>query len=233
LLIPLVGPAGLTSISAINHLGVSETGENPDVSRCLSHSVSPKRKPVTEGRAYCRRCRVKLAKPTENQRSAFCCRGCYRLFYAGQCLVCEGSMKRNAGHQLVCSRPACKIEFRTLKRHGVLGGFYGSKTAVGHHPSPNVVRPSADPAKIGVSEDARAPREVRQVAGPRLSPEQLRLAILGSPLEQDRKLNRRHHLDAERVEIESAGCFEDTEWCEAISPDGVRCLVADATRSVP
>ena len=185
--------------------------------------------PVTEVRTYCRRCRVKLGEPTENQRSAFCCRGCYRLFYAGRCLVCEGLMKRNAGHQLVCSRPACKIEFRTLKRHGVLGGFYGPKTSIGHLPTGRVGMASADPIKQGVYEAGKTDRPCRIVAGPPLTRVQIRLVTVGAtsrncPFEQDRNLNSRR-------ELKASGSFVDSAWSEVISAEGVRCFVASRDRA--
>jgi hypothetical protein len=47
-------------------------------------------------RHYCRNqhCRTKLKLPVENERAAFCCRGCFERFYRRRCIVCE----RDLGH---------------------------------------------------------------------------------------------------------------------------------------
>ncbi|MGY3608350.1 MULTISPECIES: hypothetical protein [unclassified Bradyrhizobium] len=187
--------------------------------------------PVTEARTYCRRCRAKLAEPTENMRSSFCCRGCYRMFFAARCLVCEGTMKRNAGNQVVCSRPVCRTEFQSLKRHGVLGSFAGPKTAQVGRGSAQHRSASGITENTEGRERVESDRPCRIAAGSALTPVQLRLITVGAafgncPFEQDRKLNRRHWLDTERNEIEAGGYFEDTEWRAAASSDAVGCFVA-------
>ena len=169
---------------------------------------------IIAARTRCRRCSAKLAQPTENPLSAFCCKGCVRLHYRAKCVICAG---RKSGKGLACNHPSCRSELAAKKRHDALGMVWGTGRAkLG----------SADAAKIGVSEDARPPRGGRQVAGPQLSPKDLCLATLGKPFEQCRKLNRRHWFDAERAEIEASGSFVDTAWREMISPDGVGCFVA-------
>src|SRR5262249_45752891 len=42
-------------------------------------------------RHYCRNlhCRSKLKAPVENERDAFCTRGCFEIFYRTRCRVCE------------------------------------------------------------------------------------------------------------------------------------------------
>jgi hypothetical protein len=166
---------------------------------------------MSEARSRCRRCHSKLSEPTENPLDAFCSTGCHRIYYTAKCMVCEG---KKSGRGACCSRPRCRSELAAKKRYGTMGRLY---------PTGRAKLGSADPAKIGVSEDARATRGVRQVAGPPLSPKDLRLATLGNPFDLDRKLSRRHEAD---------GHFEDIEWCEAISPDGVRCFVAIAAHEI-
>jgi hypothetical protein len=62
------------------------------------------------------RWRMKLREPTDNLRSAFCCRGCHASYYRERCLVCEGSFERVREDQRTCGRRKCKGEFR---RHRV------------------------------------------------------------------------------------------------------------------
>ena len=68
------------------------------------------------------------------------------------------------------------------------------------------------------------------MAGPALSPEQLRLVTLGTafgacPFELDRRLNRKYFEAAERAEIEANGDFAEADWREVVSSGGVRCFV--------
>ena len=90
-------------------------------------------------RTKCRRCGAKLVKPTANQRSAFCCKGCFRIFYSKRCLACE-EPKGNPSRAL-CGRRNCRLEFNALKRHAMLGRY---------HPSTNPQAATANPIKIGV-----------------------------------------------------------------------------------
>jgi hypothetical protein len=63
-----------------------------------------------ELRHYCRnpKCRMKLRKPVENRRDAFCTRGCHSSFYRRRCLICEDEMERKTGNQLVCGKRRCR-----------------------------------------------------------------------------------------------------------------------------
>lgn len=176
-------------------------------------------KPATNAtRTRCRRCSVKLSAPVENPRSAFCCSGCHRNFYRTRCFACEQPMVRKTAQQRLCGRRKCAADFRALKRHSTLGRYQTP-----HH----VNRGHGNSTNIGVPERAKADRPWRIVAGPPTSPEQLRLATVGSAIELDRRLNRRHRLEDERAEIEANGHFENTEWHEITSSDGVRCFVAE------
>src|SRR5262245_48325468 len=48
-------------------------------------------------RHYCRnpRCRSKLREPVDNHHHAFCCKGCFEIFYRRRCRVCERDISRN------------------------------------------------------------------------------------------------------------------------------------------
>src|SRR5262249_30231080 len=129
-----------------------------------------------------RRCRLKLKAPTANPRSAFCCRGCFRMFFEKRCLVCEDT--KSKPRRLICSRPACSAEYAALKRHEMLGTWAGSARAQGR---------SANPIKIGVPEADIVAPAYRIVAGPTLTSEQLRLATVGAGdvLRSNRATNRR------------------------------------------
>jgi hypothetical protein len=50
----------------------------------------------SELRHYCRnlRCRSRLPEPVENERRAFCTRGCYESFYRMRCRVCETDLRK-------------------------------------------------------------------------------------------------------------------------------------------
>jgi hypothetical protein len=63
-------------------------------------------------------CRMKLKAPVENERHAFCCRGCFNSFYRSRCLVCEkdisldpltGERRDRSSRRKFCGRK-CKAE---------------------------------------------------------------------------------------------------------------------------
>jgi hypothetical protein len=130
-----------------------------------------------DDRHYCRRCREKLKAPTSNPRSAFCSQGCFRMFFEKRCLVCEEAKSNH--RRLICSRPACRTEYAALKRHGVRGVFLEAETAIPSGGSGHSDDRSANPEKIGVCEPVEAAPKWRQVAGPALTPEQLKLVTVG------------------------------------------------------
>jgi len=66
---------------------------------------------------YCRnlRCRSRLLEPVENERRAFCTRGCHESFYRNRCRVCERDLrktgKRGDAARMYCRPPAnCRRE---------------------------------------------------------------------------------------------------------------------------
>ena len=175
---------------------------------------------MSEARYHCRRCRLKLAEPTENPRSAFCCRGCHRQFYDKHCLACERPMERKTGTQKTCGRRKCGNEYQSLKAHSMLGRY---------HPGPTLRSGSANPIEIGVPERVKGDRPCRIVAG-QLTPDQLLLVTAGTggpdcPFKFDSTLNRKHWIQPARTEITPSGDFADSEWSEVTSSDGVRCFV--------
>jgi hypothetical protein len=113
-----------------------------------------------ELRHHCRRCRLKLKEPVENPRSAFCCRGCYRQFFAKRCLVCEEEIERTAGHQKLCGSVACRREYRAIVAHRIEGKFGAKPKGASDGASP-----SANPIEIGVCGLEKADRPRRVVAG--------------------------------------------------------------------
>ena len=123
-----------------------------------------------ELRHHCRRCRLKLKEPVENPRSAFCCRGCYKQFFAKRCLVCEKKMERTVGHQKLCRSVACRREYRDIVAHGIEGKFGAKPQCKSDGGSP-----SANPIKIGVHGSEKTDRLLRVIAGI-LSDTELRLA---------------------------------------------------------
>jgi hypothetical protein len=134
--------------------------------------MTPRAMFETQPRRHCRRCRLKLKEPVENPRSAFCCRGCYRQFFAKRCLVCEKEIERTAGHQKLCRSAACRREYRDIVAHRIEGKF-GAKPQC----ASNGASPSANPIEIGVHGPEKTDRAWRLVAGT-LSDTELRLATL-------------------------------------------------------
>jgi hypothetical protein len=140
---------------------------------------------VPPDRVRCRRCETKLPNPTPNELEAFCCKGCFRIYYSKRCLICEESADK-----LLCGKRKCRISYQGRKRHATLGRYQvsaKSKTA------------SANPIKIGVSESTESRPEYRIVAGPRLTPTELHCATIGADevLEQNLAVNHRFWLEAQ------------------------------------
>jgi hypothetical protein len=83
------------------------TGEKPRKQTRVLGGNTPKL------RHRCRnpRCRQKLPQPVENERNAFCCRGCFDGFYRVICVVCAKPRKpsRQENHAPVCSDKCRRI----------------------------------------------------------------------------------------------------------------------------
>jgi hypothetical protein len=92
-----------------------------------------------ELRHRCRKCRSKLAGPTDNLHRAFCTRDCFDSFYRTRCLVCEkdisrdpltGKARRNLWQRKYCGREH-KAEAARFPHLFVWGGI-----ALGNSPEP-------------------------------------------------------------------------------------------------
>jgi|SRR6516225_3144491 hypothetical protein len=121
-----------------------------------------------ELRHYCRnpRCRSKLPAPVGNPREAFCTRGCHSSFYRKRCLICEREMERRTEHQLVCGKRRCR---NGLQARSDLGRYHASSEAI---------HPLKTPIKPGIKTSHEGDRPWRIVAGPELTPSQLRAATV-------------------------------------------------------
>jgi hypothetical protein len=58
------------------------------------------------------RCGAKLKAPVENSRDAFCCTGCFSVFYRNRCLVCEAALSEGPANREICRRAKCRQELR-------------------------------------------------------------------------------------------------------------------------
>jgi hypothetical protein len=68
---------------------------------------------VALSRHMCRnpRCRTKLQAPTENERRAFCCKGCHTVFYRRRCVVCERELPPGPQNRKLCRSAKCRNEY--------------------------------------------------------------------------------------------------------------------------
>jgi len=97
------------------------------------------------------RCKMKLERPVENPREAFCTKGCHSSFYRRRCVICEGEMERRAEHQLVCGKRRCRNALQ------------------GRHAPSVSVSPHKNSIKTGFKSGLGADRTWRIVAGPVIS----------------------------------------------------------------
>jgi hypothetical protein len=168
--------------------------------------MTPRAMFETDLRHHCRnpRCRLKLKGPVENRRSAFCCRGCYRQFYAKRCLVCEEPLERTTPNKLLCGRRACARDFNGLKAHGIVGRYYPHKAD------------ERNPITTGTISRLQTDQGWRVVAGS-LTPAELRLAIVGAEhatrnnrgkREQYREAGTEALINGHHPPVDVAGGFE-------------------------
>ena len=150
-------------------------------------------------RQLCRNplCRSKLKEPVENPRSAFCSRGCHASFYRHRCMACEQAMERRSENQLLCGRRKCRTEMGELRRHEMLGR-YAAEAASGTSTKPGMSPLPPDSDRSPVPGTPKAPLETSiksgiktalgsgrgwlQVAGPKLTGAELRLATVGASI---------------------------------------------------
>lgn len=139
----------------------------------LKHQQHPQAAP-DKLRHYCRnpKCRSKLGSPVENERDAFCCRGCHGSFYRHRCLACEREMPRNAEHQKVCHRADCKEKWR---QKTIISRFVGRTSTPDGNPLENPLKPGV---KTGLKPRSDPGRPWHRVAGPSLSPRTFAAAVV-------------------------------------------------------
>jgi hypothetical protein len=118
-----------------------------------------------EGRHYCRnpRCKMKMPHPVENDRSAFCCRGCYQQFYRTRCLICEEPIARQNESTRICGKRKCRAALQA--GHG-LGRYYVPRTRTKASKKPVNTAPAGAPADGRGIEWAIAVNRTR-IRGPR------------------------------------------------------------------
>jgi hypothetical protein len=124
-------------------------------------------------RHYCRHCRTRLKAPVESDRHGFCARGCHSSFYRSRCLVCEEPLRRKNERQRFGSGHAvCAAEYKRFPRVYDLPRYPSS-------PASTTASRSAD--KAGLKTGDKRERRWRQIAGPKLSERELRLATIDPP----------------------------------------------------
>jgi hypothetical protein len=134
------------------------------------HSEAPA--PAIDGlRHRCRNphCGLKLKRPTDNPRDAFCCRACFERFYRSRCLVCERPIERKTKRRQICNRSKCRHEFQ---RHRERFSSTRYQTSVLGHNGIGSAH------STGLKTGSKVGRPFRLAAGPALSSTALRLAAL-------------------------------------------------------
>jgi len=128
--------------------------------------------PATDGlRHRCRNphCGLKLKRPVDNPRDAFCCRACFERFYRSRCLVCERPIERKTKRRQICNRSKCRHEFQRHRER-----FFSTRyqtSVLGHNGVGSA-------HSMGLKTGSKVGRPFRLVAGPTLSPTSFRLAAL-------------------------------------------------------
>jgi hypothetical protein len=164
-------------------------------------------------RLRCRECKAKLPSPTANDNHAFCCAGCYRLFYRKRCVVCETERVR----RLLCYRLECRSAYRGNRPKFTFPG----------QGSGSVKERASNADKTGTKNASAL--AWRAIAGPELTPTQLHCATVrdGGGFERIEARNRAALKAAGIPDLPLlGGRFTDPKWRKVVSPDGVRCFVA-------
>jgi hypothetical protein len=119
------------------------------------------------------RCRCKLPTPVTDERDAFCTRTCFASHYRSKCLVCGRAFARKRDDQTTCGRPKCQRALRLYPEQFLRK--WAQVTAVNVNGSETLINRASKTAP----EPESQPRPWRQVAGPPMSSEALRLATIG------------------------------------------------------
>lgn len=129
------------------------------------------------------RCAAQLKPAVANPRDAFCCQGCFGVFYRRRCLVCERPIIRQTERQILCGRVKCKRDFQR-HRERFLGARY----------LPSVLVPNASRSahSTGLKIGTKSGRPFAQIAGSGLTSTSLRLASFPPDPELAARLERAH-----------------------------------------
>lgn len=126
-------------------------------------------------------CRSKLPEPVENERRAFCAKGCFTSYYRHRCVVCERPFKRKRENQHVCSRPSCKPAF---------WGNRGQFDPSGYLDGQSVKGSSKTSTTTGIKSGIAGEKPWRFVAGPELSLSAIHCATMVGSEEAVEAVNR-------------------------------------------
>jgi hypothetical protein len=116
---PRTNVAGTTAPSGSGAQRCAQAGEREHRTDSTARPATATATSATAHKAkhYCRnlRCRSRLPEPVENERRAFCTRGCHESFYRNRCRVCERDLrktgKRGDAARMYCRPPAnCRRE---------------------------------------------------------------------------------------------------------------------------
>jgi hypothetical protein len=129
------------------------------------------------------RCGGKLETPTDNPRHAFCCHGCFDIFYRARCLVCERPIDRKTDRRKVCKRSECRHEFQRHPERFSCPRYPAS--VLGHNASGSA-------HFTGLKSGSKSGRPFRLVAGPALTDTGFRLATIPLDLGLAARLDRAH-----------------------------------------
>jgi hypothetical protein len=173
------------------------------------------------------RCQCKLSVPTDSPRNAFCTRTCFTGYFRSRCLVCEEPFKRKQESQLTCSRPKCKAALRRDRAH--FFGKWGGQSGLGCQTLGEAERGVRNPINTGIK-SAHEPGRWRQVAGPPMSPQVLRLATIWVDrvvqLEQEQKAvveaylhhpNQARAAERETAYVAAVRRFRDHGWGKPVA----------------
>jgi hypothetical protein len=135
------------------------------------------------------RCGGKLKIPTPNKRDAFCCRGCFKVFYRQRCLVCEQPFTRKNERQRICRRAKCQSARKRPQGLFLSSGYLSASVSD---------IPIKNPTKPGLKNGTKPGRALRIIAGPAVP--EINLAIPLDPAFVAR-LARHHAQLAEQAAV--------------------------------
>jgi len=147
-------------------------------------------------RKRCRKCKSKLPEPTHNEHRAFCTPGCWRQFHYRRCIVCEKPIHQGSrGRRWLCRKPACRSELARWPDKYKAFDFEPQKPKIAADTGIDAINSTSPTAAIdfeATKSDRATPKQTwrerwdeagwtkgwRQIAGPPLSPDSFRAAVL-------------------------------------------------------